>query len=194
MDDALAVIDHIASRVTASVLTGLGCGAAYSSYKGAPLVKTSISTAFSFALVSTACFTMERVANIIIKQSSILLPDDVDGQNSTKDSNVDKLSSAATATTNTTLIHYGSHATGGLLGGGIVGFLFQGKPMAGAILLTPMMLIVGKIEASVFYESRRKEVHDESHTSAGLIEESQGINGRVESMLEVSDGYLILQS
>ena len=149
MDDALAVIDHIASRVTASVLTGLGCGAAYSSYKGAPLVKTSISTAFSFALVSTACFTMERVANIIIRQSLILLPDDVDGQNSTKDLNVDKLSSAATATTNTTLIHYGSHATGGLLGGSIVGFLFQGKPMAGAILLTPMMLVVGKIEASV---------------------------------------------
>jgi hypothetical protein len=91
---------------------------------------------------------MERVANIIIKQSSILLPDDVDGQNPMKDSNVDKLSSAAT-TTNTTLIHYGSHATGGLLGGSIVGFLFQGKPMAGAILLTPMMLVVGKIEASV---------------------------------------------
>jgi hypothetical protein len=92
---------------------------------------------------------MERVANIIIRQSLILLPDDVDGQNSTKDLNVDKLSSAATATTNTTLIHYGSHATGGLLGGSIVGFLFQGKPMAGAILLTPMMLVVGKIEASV---------------------------------------------
>lgn len=145
MDDALAVIDHIASRVTASVLTGLGCGAAYSSYKGAPLVKTSISTAFSFALVSTACFTMERVANVIIRQSSIPLSDDddIDG-NPTIDSN-DKLTSA----TRTTLIHYGSHAIAGLLGGGIVGFLFQGKPMAGAMLLTPMMLIVGKSEALV---------------------------------------------
>jgi hypothetical protein len=31
-------------------------------------------------------------------------------------------------------------------------------------------------------------------TSAGLIEESQGINGRAKSLLEVSGGYLILQS
>lgn len=44
-------------------------------------------------------------------------------------------------------LHYGSHALGGLLGGGVVGFLFQGKPLAGAMLVTPMMLIVGKIEA-----------------------------------------------
>jgi hypothetical protein len=139
MDDALAVIDHIASRVTASVLTGLGCGAAYSSYKGVPLFKTSISTAFSFALVSTACFTMERVANIIIRQSSILLTDDVNADGKLIIDSNDKLSA----------VHYGSHATAGLLGGGIVGFLFQGKPMAGAILLTPIMLAVGKIEASV---------------------------------------------
>lgn len=151
MDDALAVLDHIASRVTASVLTGLGCGAAYSSYKGVPLVKTSMTTAFSFALVSTACFTMERVANIIIRQSSILLNDDDDDDDGKPiiDSN-DKLS-ATTRTTQSNInlgLHYGSHGLGGLLGGGIVGFLFQGKPMAGAMLLTPMMLAVGKIEAS----------------------------------------------
>jgi hypothetical protein len=36
-----------------------------------------------------------------------------------------------------------------LTGGGVVGFLFQGKPLAGALLMTPMMLAIGKIEASV---------------------------------------------
>lgn len=158
MDDALAVIDHIASRVTTSVLTGLGCGAAYSSYKGAPLFKTSVSTAFSFALVSTACFTMERVANIIIRQSSILLTDDGNADGKLMIDSNDKLSA----------VHYGSHATAGLLGGGIVGFLFQGKPMAGAILLTPMMLAVGKIEASVddYRTERLQQLMDQHREEA----------------------------
>ena len=46
-------------------------------------------------------------------------------------------------------IHYGSHLLGGLMGGGVVGFLFQGKPMAGAFLLAPIMLGIGKIEISL---------------------------------------------
>ena len=146
LDDALAVLDHIASRVTASAVTGLGCGAAYSSYRGFPIVKTTISTAFSFALVSTACFAMERVANVILTRSSMLI---VDGKSIDSSSNSGgEISSAAQPAVNSGL-HYGSHALGGLMGGGVVGFLFQGKPLAGALLMTPMMVAVGKIEASV---------------------------------------------
>ena len=62
IDDGLATLDHLAARVTVSALTGLGCGAAYATYKGFPVPKTSMSAALSCALVSTACFSMERLA------------------------------------------------------------------------------------------------------------------------------------
>jgi hypothetical protein len=101
---------------------------------------------------------MERVANIIIRQSSILLTDDGNADGKLMIDSNDKLSS----------VHYGSHATAGLLGGGIVGFLFQGKPMAGAILLTPMMLAVGKIEASVddYRTERLQQLMDQHREEA----------------------------
>ena len=42
------------------------------------------------------------------------------------------------------------------MGGSVVGGLFQGKPMAGAFLLAPIMLGIGKIEVSLDeYKSER---------------------------------------
>ena len=144
------VLDHIGNRVTASTLAGLGGGAAYASYKGFPIVKTSASTAFSFALVSTACFVMERVANSILQRSSILLYDEY----KTADAGIifhdgDIASSATSSPSAHPKVHYASHALGGMFGGGVVGFLFQGKPIAGALLLTPIMLGIGKLELSI---------------------------------------------
>jgi hypothetical protein len=55
-------------------------------------------------------------------------------------------SSSSSVVVDDAALRYSSHALGGLFGGGVVGFLFQGKPLAGAVLFTPMMLIVGKIE------------------------------------------------
>ena len=148
MDDALALIDHLAARVTASALTGLGGGAAYATYKGFPLVKTSASTAFSFALVSTACFGMERVANMILRQSATL----IDANTTIDQSVIDDSTAYMTKRIQPTIdpkIHYGSHLLGGVCGGSVVGFLFHGKPLAGILLLTPIMLGVGKIEVSL---------------------------------------------
>ncbi len=140
------ILDRIGNRVTVSTISGFLGGATYASYKGFPIVKTSASTAVSFALVSTACFVMERGANTILHRSSALLFDDdsadkVIDNNSHYDHN----------------LLYGSHALGGLLGGCVVGFLFQGKPLAGALLLTPIMLGIGKIELSL-EEYRRKRL------------------------------------
>jgi len=151
IDDALVVLDHVAMRVTASTITGLGCGAAYSTLKGYSIFKTSISTAVSFALVSTACFGMERVANIILKQSSaIIYNDHID-----EVKRIESTGSTIQSPINPKLI-YGSHFLGGLMGGGVVGFLFQNKPMAGAFLLAPIMLGIGKIEVSLDeYKSER---------------------------------------
>ena len=165
VDDALAVIDHLSSRVTASTLTGLGCGGIYSTYKGLPIFKTSMSTAVSFALVSTACLGMERVASIILCQSSALLLNsssnnninDDDGKRIESknhvDNNVDDTTTSIIHQHNNIIypyekkFHYQSHAIGGILGGGIVSYLYHGKPtFSGVMLLTPIMLCIGKIE------------------------------------------------
>ncbi|KAL7439320.1 hypothetical protein ACHAXM_009854 [Skeletonema potamos] len=134
MDDGLAILDHLAARVTASALTGLGCGAAFATYKGFPIPKTSLSASLSCALVSTACFSMERVAFCVITRvtEQINKEDDSD-------------SSAINLATPPNVL-YASHALGGFFGGGIAGFLFQGHPFAGAFLLTPLMLCAGKME------------------------------------------------
>mmetsp|Transcript_22382 Transcript_22382/g.36833 ORF Transcript_22382/g.36833 Transcript_22382/m.36833 type:complete len:161 (+) Transcript_22382:197-679(+) len=135
MEDGLELIDHLAARVTASALAGLGCGAAYATFKGFPIPKTSLSASLSCALVSTACFSMERLAFGVITRVS---------EQPRIDDNSE--SSAIKPATPSTNIVYASHALGGCLGGGIAGFLFQGHPFAGAFLLTPLMLCAGKME------------------------------------------------
>ena len=156
LDDALAVIDHLSSRVTASTLTGLGCGAIYSTYRGLPIFKTSMSTAASFALVSTACFGMERVANIILCQSSAIIlnssnTDAGDGKRiepNQFDNDVEDISiQQHDIMYSQQKFHYQSHAIGGLLGGSVVSYLYHGKPtFGGVMLLTPIMLCIGKLE------------------------------------------------
>lgn len=144
INDALASLDHVAARVTASTAAGVGCGAVFATYKGFPVFRTSASAAFSCALVSTACFGMERLAHGGISQSLRLLnKKPVPSERDSSDTSFAKQSAADQQ------LVYGSHALGGILGGGIVGFLFQRKPMAGALLLTPFMLGVGKVEHSM---------------------------------------------
>lgn len=138
IDDGLALLDHLAARVTASAVTGLGCGAAFATYKGYPIPKTSLSASLSCALVSTACFSMERLAFGVITRGAEQL---------SNDDNSD--SSAIKSTTHSNNVVYASHALGGFFGGGIAGFLFQGHPFAGAFLLTPLMLCAGKMELKV---------------------------------------------
>ncbi len=137
IDDGLALLDHLAARVTASAVTGLGCGAAFATYKGYPIPKTSLSASLSCALVSTACFSMERIAFGVITRGTHQF------------SNDDNLESAIKPTTHSNNVVYASHALGGFFGGGIAGFLFQGHPFAGAFLLTPLMLCAGKVELKV---------------------------------------------
>lgn len=137
IDDGLAVLDHLAARVTASALTGLGCGAAFATYKGYPIPKTSLSASLSCALVSTACFTVERLAFGVITRGTEQFSNDDNSE-----------SSVIKSTMNSNVV-YASHALGGFFGGGIAGFLFQGHPFAGAFLLTPIMLCAGKMELKV---------------------------------------------
>eukprot|EP00956_Cyclotella_meneghiniana_P004873 scaffold6031_cov72-Cyclotella_meneghiniana.AAC.2 len=141
VDSAFDVLDHLAARMTACAATGLACGVIHSTYKGLPIAKTSLSAAVSCALVSTACFGAERLSYGLIHN--------ITGEKSSTTPN----------------ILYGSHALGGLCGGGLVGFLYQGNPIPGIILLTPIMLGIGKLEISLnAYKSRRiqqlKEINE----------------------------------
>mmetsp|Transcript_31065 Transcript_31065/g.64983 ORF Transcript_31065/g.64983 Transcript_31065/m.64983 type:complete len:180 (-) Transcript_31065:5-544(-) len=147
IDDALAVLGHISDRVSIAATIGLGFGATYGVYKGLPIPKMSISAGMSCALISTACFTMERLAHGVINQASKVttndaaFSDDVDSQ--PHDNKILKLNGP-----NNTHVCV-SHALGGFLGGGVVGFLFQGRPFAGALVFTPLMLGIGQIEVSL---------------------------------------------
>ncbi|KAL7472917.1 hypothetical protein ACHAXS_013295 [Conticribra weissflogii] len=166
IDDALAVLGHISDRVSIAASIGLGFGATYGVYKGLPIPKMSISTGMSCALISTACFGMERLAHGVINQAlnitangSKAISDDV-----VSDSHFDEEMKNGP---NNTLV-YGSHAMGGFLGGGVVGYLFQGKPFAGALVFTPLMLGIGLIEVSLenYRAQRLQELLEETnHTS-----------------------------
>ena len=172
IDGVLTVIDHIAARVTASAAAGIGCGAAYATYKGFPIFKTSMSAALSCALVSTACFAMERVAHGVLTQSAMLIDEKLptDGDSS---------SSSNTPTIINQPLHYGSHALGGLLGGSVVGFLFQGKPLAGALFLTPIMLGIGRIEVSLDeYRTERLQKLLDDHDDAQEEQRSVDYRGQ----------------
>lgn len=167
MDDALAVVEHISNRVAASAFTGLGCGAAYSTYRGLPVARSSLSTAFSFAMISTACFGMERVASAVLGRSSRLIDgaEPIEEGGRPADDGIAALS-ALRPTINPAL-HYGSHAVGGLCGGGLVGFLFQGRPVAGAFLMTPIMLCIGRIEVALdeYRVMRLKQIMEEGDSA-----------------------------
>ncbi|KAL3783069.1 hypothetical protein HJC23_012106 [Cyclotella cryptica] len=142
IDAALSVLDHLAARVTASATTGFGCGAAYATYKGYPIAKTSLSAAVSCALISTACFGVERIAYGILRRSDQF----VTGFSGNRP--VDGTDSARESKPSPNLL-YGSHALGGLVGGGLVGILYQGAPLKGSILFTPIMLGISQLEISL---------------------------------------------
>ena len=138
LDDAFRLLDHLTARMTASATAGLGCGIIYSTYKGLPMAKTSLSAAASCALISTACFGAERLAYGVIHK--------VTGKDSSTTPN----------------ILYGSHIMGGFCGGGVVGFLYQGNPFRGIILLTPLMLGIGQLEIILdgYRESRKQQIKE----------------------------------
>jgi hypothetical protein len=142
IDDVFRVLDHLAARVTASATVGLGCGAAYATYKGYPIPKTSLSAAVSCSLISTACFGVERIAYGILRRSDRFVTE-ISGSNSADDTH-----SAQQSMPSPNLL-YGSHALGGFFGGGLVGVLYQGAPLRGSILFTPIMLGIGQLEISL---------------------------------------------
>mmetsp|Transcript_5028 Transcript_5028/g.8839 ORF Transcript_5028/g.8839 Transcript_5028/m.8839 type:complete len:153 (-) Transcript_5028:391-849(-) len=120
-------VDHIAHRVSAAALSGLFLGAGMAVHRGSPVPRTAMSVAASCAMIGTACFGIERIASLI--QDRVIGP------------------AAAGDTTHTQF--YTSHAFGGLVGGGIAGYLFQRKPFGGMMLFTPVMMTFALLELTL---------------------------------------------
>lgn len=109
-------IDRVANRMTISSVAGLVGGATMAIHKGSPVLKSSVSVAMSCALVSTACFGIERLSNVALRSANVI------------------------ADPSTSF--YASHALGGSVGGAMTGALFQSRMMPSVLLFTPAMVLV----------------------------------------------------
>jgi hypothetical protein len=138
-------IDHVSYRVTGSAFTGLFAGVSFATLKGLPIPQTSVSMAASFALVSTACYIPER----IVYNSSLRIFPRKNDHDATSLSEGEKREDTRI---------FVSHTLGGVIGGGITGFLFKGKPLQGVLLLSPIMMSVayGEIRLQTYKRKRIK--------------------------------------
>lgn len=120
-------IDHVASRVSLSALSGLLGGSIYATLKGLPLRSTSFRIASSFALVGTAVFGAERVGYVALQSQ-------IDGERR-------RLLT--------------SHAFAGVSGGALNGYLYHKKPLQGMFYFIPLML--GVAFAELTWEKTRQD-------------------------------------
>lgn len=130
---AMDEVDRVANRVSLAALTGFLGGVSLATYKGSSIPRTSLSMAASFAIVGTACFGLERLSYVVIRQLNV-------------DNNDNKQNQMA---------FYASHAIGGMAGGGITAAIFQQRPIPGMILCTPLMLGIALAEQT--FEAAREE-------------------------------------
>jgi len=145
--------DHVTHRVSSSAASGMFLGASFATLKGLPLPQTTLSMASSFALASTASFIPER---IFFRTSFYFVP----RHSTTFIDSTEKLEKTRL---------YISHGLGGIVGGGITGGLFNGKPLSGIMLITPLMLGIAysEIQIQEYKRKRIKELQMEQ-TSGGL--------------------------
>lgn len=108
-------IDHVAVRAGVCGTAGGLAGATRALLRGHPLTRSAALSASSMMIVATACFGLERVATVSWRQ---VYPD-----------------------SKPNIIM--SHALGGLSGGLVLGFLYNGRPSHGALFLTPIMMAAG---------------------------------------------------
>jgi hypothetical protein len=72
-----------------------------------------------------------------------------------------------------------SHAFGGIIGGGLSGYLYIRRPIRGMVFLTPVMLIVSLAE--IKYQERRKLKPEEIPAEHPTRTIDGGVVGREES-------------
>lgn len=133
-------LDYISLRVSISGVLGLVSGSFIALYRGHDsILRTSSRTGFSCALVSTACFSMERCAYIGVTQ---YLLDDHEREELYMNSKKQYY------------LKLYSHMIGGILGGAYVGGIYTGKILRGAFVFTPIMLLIAMTEDKLMHEIR----------------------------------------
>jgi uncharacterized membrane protein YoaK (UPF0700 family) len=139
--------DYISVRVSASGILGAISGSLIALYRGHDsILRTSARTAISCSLVCTACFSFERLAYIGITQYIFDENEDyVDGESLINKHN--------NKTYNNANLQYYlklyTHMMGGMLGGAYVGGLYTGRLLRGAIVFTPIMLLIAVTDEAI---------------------------------------------
>jgi len=134
-------VDHLSNRMLISALSGAFLGGSHAIFRGNPAPRASIQVSVSFALAATACFGIERGSYILLKKID----------NSVKDENA----------------LYASHAAGGVLGGGLLGGIYQRRVFGGALLFTPIMMgaAYGEIQFRNWKHEKIKELMRKKHSN-----------------------------
>lgn len=122
-------VDHVAARVTVATGIGAALGSSVAVYKGHSIQRVAGSMALSWAMVATACLGTQRLASVAARR--FLRQDD---------ENIPTM--------------VATHAIGGIVGGGLSGYLYIRKPIRGMVFLTPIMLMVSLAEMK--FQERRK--------------------------------------
>lgn len=119
-------LDYMAARVSLACVIGGAAGTTSALYRGALVGRTALLSSLSCGMAATACFSFERLA------SAVLASDE------------------APIVSKTT-----THAIGGALGGALTGALYRKKPIQGALLLTPVLIVIGL--GQELYDGLRQE-------------------------------------
>lgn len=130
-------LDHLTRRVTVSALAGLFLGGSHAIYRGYPAPRASLQVSVSCALAGTACFGIERMAHILLDKLINSSAGDMDRNDIQKKS------------------LYVSHAVGGVLGGGLLGGIFQRRFISGTLLFTPLM--IGAAYSDIQFQNWKQE-------------------------------------
>ena len=115
--------DRIAARVSIAGALGGFAGVGTALYKGHPMARTVGLTAMSCAMVSTACLTSERLSARALRGGPL----------------EEELGRSSFLVV--------THACGGVVGGGISGYLYIRKPLHGMVFFVPVMMAVGFAES-----------------------------------------------
>ena len=137
---------YMRPRVALAALVGGTGGLTLAVLRGYHIpVRTTGLTALSCAASATACFGCERFVDMALTwnlSSSSLSSQPREGER---------------------LRRYASHAMGGMLGGSLLGLLFIRKPVRGALLFTPMMIVAAVVDDKMTALQRSKESELEQH-------------------------------
>jgi len=123
-------IDYVAARTAIAGLTGGLCGISVAIFRGHSILMLSSRMAGTWAMAATACIGSQRLCCVASRY--LLQPSDEKSD----------------------AMLVGTHITGGLTGGGLLGYLYLRKPMRGVIFFAPIMFMLSLAE--ILYEEQKR--------------------------------------